>query len=46
MTIYRVHLTEYGDGYEDFVSRTEAELAKQEWEAEYGDGEAWITEED
>lgn len=43
---YRVRMRGYGDGYEDFETRDEAEKAKKEWEAEYGEEEAWIEEVD
>lgn len=39
---FRVRFAEYGDGYEDFASREEAEIAKAEYEQEYGEGTAKI----
>lgn len=44
MRLYRVFFTGYGDGYEEFDSLAAAEKAKAEWEAEYGEGEAFIQE--
>lgn len=44
MKCYRVFFAGYGDGYEEFGSLADAEKAKEEWEEEYGEGEAFIRE--